>query len=91
MSESLRDKSRRIWANDSNTNEQIQLGCILRIADATEKMAQRHTELIRERDQFKSSMDYWRNEAERMGRSNNALRGQITKLKKRLAAKEPAL
>ena len=85
MSESLRAKSRRDWANDSSTNEQIQLGCILRIADATEKMAQRHTELVRERDQFKASVDYWRTEAERVGRSNNALRGQITKLKKRLA------
>ena len=35
--------------------------------------------------QFKASVDYWRTEAERVGRSNNALRGQITKLKKRLA------
>ena len=85
MSESLREKSRRNWGNDSNSNEQIQLGAILRMADATEKMAQRHTELIRERDQFKASVDYWRTEAERVGRSNNALRGQITKLKKRLA------
>mgnify|MGYP003583070035 FL=1 len=62
MAESLRDKSRRNWANDDSSNEQIQLGCMLRIADATEKMALRHTELMRDRDQYER---WFRDEAAR--------------------------
>jgi len=86
MAESLREKSRRNWTNDNNTNENIQLGCMLRIADASEKMAQRHTDLIDERDRLSR---YYRERGERIARLErqlSAAKGQITKLKKQLAA-----
>lgn len=61
----------------------LRLGAILRIADATEKMAQRHTELIAERDRF---YHYWLEAQESSARQSkriSALKGQITKLKKK--------
>jgi len=85
MAESLRDKSRRNWVNEQDSNENIQLGCMLRIADATELMAKRYADLINERDQAKRSAEYWRACSDRRERSNRSLRGQITKLKNQLA------
>lgn len=42
-----RDESRKNYgsSNDPLSLPQLQAGCLMRIADATEKMAQRHTEL----------------------------------------------
>jgi hypothetical protein len=88
----LRDESRKQYTvsvltdSDGLTDSQLQTGALLRIADATEKMAQRHTELIDERDRYKR----WYNEQfQSIGKRDKtiaSLRGQITKLKKRLAA-----
>lgn len=88
MTEPLRDKSRRNWTSDDNATDYIKLGCLLRIADATEAMARRHTELIDERDKAKRQAECWRRDAEHLGLSNRALKGQITKLKNKLAALE---
>ena len=57
-----------------------------RIADAAEKMAMRHTELISDRDMYKKWYEQERALALHLNRSNNALRGQITKLKRQLAS-----
>jgi hypothetical protein len=87
MSESYKKESRKDWylAGDAKPgNEHLQLGCLQRIADATELMAKRYADLIGEKERAESSRDYWRKEAERMGRRVTALRGQITKLKKKL-------
>lgn len=85
--QSYRDKSRLDWGKDESqgalTLEQINCGAILRIADATEKMAQRHTQLIEERDRY---YRYWQDSEKRAGHWLNvirSLRGQITKLKKK--------
>jgi len=79
-----RDESRINWGTESNkglTLEQINTGALLRIADASEKMAQRHTELIRDRD-------YWerrcRNAEESLNqerRRTAALRGHLKRAK----------
>lgn len=90
MSESLKDKSRRNWSNDNNSNENIQLGCMLRIADATEKMAQRHTELIDQRDMYKRWYDEEAQRRKTIEYQLSAAKGQITKLKKQLAATKEA-
>ena len=89
MSESFRKESRRDWSTSGGaapTLEWLQFGAIQRIADATELMARRHQELVDERDRYKRWYDTEHSEARRLARSNNALRGQITKLKKALAA-----
>ena len=48
-----RQTSRLDWGTDESAAlgiDQINTGALLRIADAVEQMAQRHTELMRERD-----------------------------------------
>lgn len=92
MSTSYKDQSRKQWATDENapTHEQIQIGCLQRIADATEKMAVRHTELIQQRDSYERSADFWRAQSEKKDRRVVALRGQITKLRKKLAGQRQA-
>jgi hypothetical protein len=87
----FRDDSRKNYTTgdivqDHLDRDGLRTGALLRIADATEKMALRHTELTEKADRF----ERWHNEARRTiearDRSIAALRGQITKLKKRLAA-----
>lgn len=67
------------------TIEQINCGSLQRIADATEKMALWHTELIAERNRFESSMKYWNSECNIRDKKLSAAKGQITKLKKKMA------
>jgi hypothetical protein len=87
--QSYRAESRRDWGVNSEhgplTREQVSLGALLRIADATELMAKRHTELIAERDQSDHWYRHERNRRQTAERQLAAARGQITKLKKRLA------
>ena len=64
--------------------QRIKVGCLQRIAEATELMAQNHQELIDQRDMYQR----WYKEASRdlrsEKRSKAALRGVITKLKKQI-------
>lgn len=86
MSDTYRKESRKDWHLPGDTQvgrEHLTLGCLQRIADATELMAKRYADLIGEKERAESSRDCWRREAERLTRSNNALRGQITKLKRK--------
>lgn len=69
----------------NGTVEHIQIGAVLRIADATEKMALRYTELIDKAARLDRSNDYLRTENHRQRLSISALKGQITKLKKKAA------
>jgi len=62
----------------------IKESMLLRIAEATELMAQNHKELIHDRDMYE---EYWREEEERRVRLEKqiaGLRGYITRLKKRV-------
>jgi len=80
-----RENSRKGWFNDQDNmkdHESIQLGAILRIADATEAMAKNYQELIRERDNFKRWNQQNRDEVKTLKAQNIALKGWITRLKK---------
>jgi hypothetical protein len=80
----FRHASRTNWAS-SNSVEHINAGSLQRIADAAEKMAQRHTELIRDRDNYER---YYRSECASHNMTRLQLRaskGVITKLRKQLA------
>jgi hypothetical protein len=91
MSDTFRDASRKLWGPATGydiTDAQIQLGCLQRIADATELMAKHHQELISAKERAESSAKYWREASDRRDRQLIAARGQITKLKNRLVAKE---
>jgi hypothetical protein len=80
----LRESSKRNWSTPPvNSNgypgdENLKLGCLLRIADASELMARNITSIMAERDRYK---DFY----EREHKFAISLRGQITKLKKQLA------
>ncbi len=80
-----KDDSRKNWGTSDARNlsdDEIKLGAILRIADATEAMAKNHVQLMAQRDAFERSAKYHQSRAARLDRSNAALRGVITKLKK---------
>lgn len=85
MPEPLRDKSRRNWKSDDSTTENIQLGCLLRIADATELMAKRHTDLIKELEWMSEVCQERGERIRQLERSLSEHKGQITRLKKQLA------
>lgn len=86
MSEFIRNLSRQNWTTESTSFEAINCGSMLRIADAMEKMAQRHTELMEQRDRYER---WWKESdrmAKRLARSLSATKGQVTKLKRKVSA-----
>lgn len=66
------------------TVEEINTGSLQRIADAAEKMAKNYTDLQDELEKMTKSKNYWRDQAEYKTRQIFALKGHITRLKKRL-------
>lgn len=85
----LREASRRRFdrPGGKSTFEEINTGSLQRIADAVEVMSRNHQALIDQRDQLRQ---WYRDELARRlaaDRSRAALRGQITKLRKQLEAR----
>jgi hypothetical protein len=80
----LRTKSKQEFGhNEPITRDELKVGCFQRIADATEAMAKNHVQLQRDHDLYKRWYEEGRERADKLERSNAALRGQITKLKKK--------
>lgn len=79
-----RSTSRIDWGStaDSFTLDQINTGALLRIADATEKMSVRHTELMQQRDYFEAEVKRLKVIRDRLERSNASLRGHLKRAKK---------
>jgi hypothetical protein len=84
--QSLRERSKLDYTSNYDSLNDLNTGALLRIADATEKMAVTHVALQEDRDRYKR----WYQDSEKTRKylllSNAALKGQITKLKKALAA-----
>ena len=79
-----KEQSRRKWWCEPDPNEnQLKLGCLQRIADATELMAQNYQSLIGERDSYKRKYEAERDRRLNQDKCNAALRGVITKMKKK--------
>lgn len=86
MSNSFKDQSRVSWQPVEDrqvTNEEINTGCLQRIADATEAMAKNHIKLQYDLDQYKRWYEQERKSNGHMARRIAALQGVITKLKKK--------
>lgn len=66
------------------SDDQLKVGAILRIADAVEKMAIRHTQLIDDNTRYKADIQDWVLINRRKDRQIASLRGQVTKLKRQL-------
>ena len=67
---------------ESLSVEEIQLGAVLRIADATEVMAKSHAKLQSDLAFYKRRVGSLVEDLDRAHRSNAALRGYIKRLKK---------
>lgn len=84
MSEAFDKESRKAWSRDGGPSiEDLKLGCLQRIAAATEAMAKNHDELVRQRDIERANRAFWQREAERERRRVNALRGVVTRMKRK--------
>ena len=81
---SYKEMSRIDWgrAVEAPNTDQIKLGCIMRIADATELMAKSNADLVWQRDHFKRRAHNAEASLSTMTRSRNALKGVITRMKK---------
>lgn len=75
-------------AGANPTHEEIQAGCLQRIADATELMARRYTDLIDERNRFRGYMETARVERDAAVRTANTLKGHVTRLRDRVRTLE---
>lgn len=81
-----REESRKEYGNsrDDLSVEELKAGALLRIADATELMAKRYSELIDSRDSWERTARSRQARIETLQRRNAALRGHITRIKKGL-------
>lgn len=85
---SYREESRVNWGTNIDekeniSSEQISLGALLRIADASEAMAKNHLTLQDNYNFMKERRDYYRELSEKQERQIRALKGVITKLKRK--------
>lgn len=89
-----KEESRKDWGVTQEaalTIEQINIGAVLRIADACELMAKDREKLEAGYKYMRERRDYYSTECERMVAKWRAGKGQITRLKKRIAALEEQL
>jgi len=78
------ESSKGNWApiaGDNPTAEQIGVGCLQRIAAATELMAQNYKSLQNERERYERLYQEELKRNARLHKSNAALRGHIKRLK----------
>lgn len=83
---SYREESKTNWGTSGEifNNDHIQLGCILRIADAMELMVKDREKMIRELDWYKEAYGRKRDDNDRLYKRISGYKGAITKIKKRL-------
>lgn len=81
-------ESKSNWGADSESLslEQINTGCLQRIADATEAMAKNHNDLMSELQWAKDRRDNYQRLWHGEQNKNRTMKGNITKLKKQIAA-----
>lgn len=78
-----RDATKANWgtSDDKLTLEQVNTGCLLRIADAIEKMASNYQRMENELAMYKRRHNEEKEYKERHWRTIRAMKGVITKLK----------
>ena len=86
----FRDQSRGTWTGPGSV-EEINAGSLQRIADATEKMAVNHVQLMADRDRYKGYYETEKAIAKGLKNENNALRSVISRLKNERAQATAAI
>lgn len=92
MSGSYIDESRKLWHRGGETQpttEDLILGCLQRIATSTESSCKDRERLERDYAYNRKDRDLHRANADRLGRSNAALRGVISRMKKAAKGGQP--
>lgn len=86
MSTTLKEQSRHDLRSTlkNPTTDQLQLGVLQRIADATEKISQQFIDLMNERDKYKMWYETTEKENGRLYRQNSRLKANIKRLKNRI-------
>lgn len=87
MSNTYRIESHREWARPGEltpTTDDLRLGCLQRIADATELMARRYNDLLEDAQREKRRREEAEQRAYRRLCQIRALKGVITKLGKQV-------
>jgi hypothetical protein len=82
----MTEQSRKEWVS-KDTAEDIKLGCLQRIADASEKMASNYIQLQKDYIHLKECLERYKDFMNKQSRTIIALRGHITKLKKKISNK----
>jgi len=77
----LKELSKQNWIG-TGTAIEIQTGCVQRIADATEAMANNYVQLLADMEYYKKEAKWARECSDQRDRQISALRGVITKMKK---------
>lgn len=80
-----KDTSRKTWGNedgDGDISSAIKLGCLQRIADATEAMAKSYNDLLQSKLYWEKCAGERYEKILYLRRRINSLRGVITKLKR---------
>jgi septal ring factor EnvC (AmiA/AmiB activator) len=84
---SYREESRREWGRDLQTrnltDDEVKVGALLRVADAIEKIASDRETLERQLKNSEKSLEWYRKQLRKAEASRNALRGVITKMKRK--------
>jgi 4-hydroxy-3-methylbut-2-enyl diphosphate reductase IspH len=86
MGKSFKDESRINWVSDHTgnlTQTEIELGCMMRIADALETIAKNHDQMENEICYLKERKKVLEAHNTQLCRSNAALRGYLGRLKKK--------
>ena len=87
MSAAWKDESRKHWhtAGDHKPNDQqIAVGCLQRIADATEVMSRRHEELLSDNERMRNQVKRLQRRLDTEERRSAALRGVINRMKRKV-------
>lgn len=90
MVKNYRDASRENFVRSDGkepANEQLQLGCLQRIADAAELTAKNYLQLQKDLDWYKKRYREHLDEIKNLQNSKRGLKGHITRLKCTLDAK----
>lgn len=86
----LKDYSRKSWAATEYTLAEIQLGAILRIADAAEAMSKNYNDLQQKYNTLKDSYDFRGRMIDELKNQLSVIKGVNTKLKNKLSRQKAA-
>lgn len=85
---SYKEESKNNWGvnlcdKQQISKEHIQLGAVLRIADACEKMAANHQQLLNDRDRYERWYELEKTSNKRLQNRISGLKGYIKRIKKK--------